>query len=907
MDSALGVPKELAEKDRGELTPMMCQYVDLCGEYDSELLLFHVGDFYKAFGEAGRTVARLCELNLTTREDNSGEYEMAGLRRENAETHLQTLLEAGYRVAIAEQVEEPSQVSGVADRKVTRVITPGTVTENELLESSENNFVMTIAREPTTRDTPKPGREESQYGLAFLDVSTGAFYTTTVESINQLGDEVSRISPEELIFAPEMREMEETIDHIDSQIETRTTRYDSSAFDESEARKLIQTYFGQLQGSIMPSAEVRAAGALLAYAEYTRSGENEHLEYITEIERYDPTHYMELDDVALRGLEIFDRRADQSPEGATLVDVVDDSVSALGSRKIHEWLRRPLQTPDQIEDRLNAVEELLKASFTRDTIRDLLSRVYDIERLTSQISRGRADARDLRALHESLGVIPQIETELEEVKSNRLTTIKDELPELNNLIQNIDSAVQEDPATELTKGGIIRTGYDKRLDDLRATVRDNREWIEDLEEREKARTGIDNLRVGHTDVHGYYIEVTESHLDKVPDDYTRRQTLKSAERFYTPELKEREEEIITAERRANELEYKLFCHLRNEIAGKVDTLKRVAEQLAVLDALVTFAEVAAHNQYTRPEIRPAGSGLTIEKGRHPVVEETQEEFVPNDTHLHPERCFAVITGPNMSGKSTYLRQVALITILAQCGSFVPAATAQIGVIDRIFTRIGASDDITGGRSTFMVEMTEVSEILKTATKDSLVLLDEVGRGTSTADGYALARAVTEYLYSTVGATTLFATHHHALTEVVENLQGAFNLHFDAKRTGDGVTFPYEISEGAATASYGVEVARKAGVPDEVLENAIRVLAAENNEDRRNNDEIRNDGDEIKRDLSQSERTNQIDEELLEFIEEYDSQSVITILRTVRNIDINRTPPVEALSQLSELQNTLKEE
>lgn len=902
MDSAVGVPKEFAEKDREDLTPMMARYVELCDQYDSELLLMHVGDFYKAFGEAAETVARLCELNLATREDSSGEYKMAGLRVESAETHLKTLLDAGFRVALAEQVEDPEMVSGVAERAVTRVITPGTLTEAELLNPVENNFVMSL-----TLDENPQGEEE--YGLAFLDVSTGDFYTTSLTTRRALKDEVSRIGPTEVILGPGLRDETQAETQLLGHLDCAVTDFTDDAFREKPARQKIAEYFGQLTGSSGPASEIRASGALLAFAEYTRGGENDHLEHISVLTRYDPTEYMQLDDVALRGLEIFERRAEQSPSGATLVDVVDESVSALGSRTVRDWLRRPLLSADRIEDRLDAVEELVGDEFTRRTIRDFLTHVYDIERLNSRIVRERADARDIRSLYETLAILPELIEEIAGCDADLLVKLAENMPELQEIRETIDQSIKPDPASELTEGGIIKTGYDEELDELRATVEENETWIENLEATERERTGIDNLRVGHTEVHGYYIEVTNSQLDKVPEDYTRRQTLKQAERFYTPELKEREDEIIAATERANQREYDLFRRIRSEIADQAEALRTVAEELGRLDALASFAEIAAYNDYCRPELGPPGSGIHIEAGRHPVVEQTQESFVPNSTELDRESFLAIITGPNMSGKSTYLRQVALITLLTQAGSFVPANSARIGLTDRIYTRIGASDDITGGQSTFMVEMSEVADILDSATENSLILLDEVGRGTSTADGFALACAVTRFIHNQLEAMTLFATHHHELTQFIDRLPAAENYHFSAEQRPNEVVFHYNIEPGPATASYGIEVAQEAGLPSDVIEDAKTGLLTPDKVDQSlpNRTESNPSSTTVESGGSGAGGSviDEMSSELQELLKEYEEADVADVIQDLDSVEIQELTPIEALNRLHELQEKLQ--
>ena len=841
MEEALGPPSAMAEKAE-ELTPMLSQYLELCERYDDALVLFQVGDFYETFCEAAEVTARILEITLTQREDSTGTYPMAGIPIDSAESYIETLLDAGFRVAVADQVQEPEETTGLVDRAVTRVVTPGTLTETELLADADNNFVACLT---------------DGYGLALLDVSTGEFYATRLDRPEAVEAELERFDPAEAVVGPEA-----PTDPFDDGC--MVTPYERSAFELEPARETVEAYFGST--SLASEAEVRACGALLAYAEYARGtttdGDGERLDYITHLTRYDPREYMLLDAVALRSLEVFEPRHVHGLEGAALVETLDETACALGGRRLRSWLRRPLLDADRIDARLDAVEALLERVGDRERARELLADVYDLERLVSRVSRGRADARDLRALESTLSVVPDLRDCVADAAagSNLLAEIHealDDCPEVRGLI---DRAVVESPPIEITDGGVIREGYDDRLDELRETEREGKAWIDDLETQERERTGVDSLKVGHNSVHGYYIEVTNPNLDAVPDDYERRQTLKNAERFYTPELKEREDEILGATERADELEYELFRELRTEAAAATERIQATAAAVARLDALCSLATVAARYDYCRPTVRDGGAdgreasdasrpssppeasdgreesdasrpssgaeasdGIDVEGGRHPVVERTEEAFVPNPTDLPADRPMAVVTGPNMSGKSTYMRQVALLCVMAQLGSFVPAERAALPVVDRVFTRVGASDDIAGGRSTFMVEMTELAAILENAGPDSLVVLDEVGRGTSTTDGYAIAQAATEYLHDEVGAYTLFATHHHGLTDVAADLPRARNLHFSADRTADGVAFDHDLREGPATASYGVEVADMAGVPPRVVGRADALL------------------------------------------------------------------------------------
>ncbi|MFB6121265.1 MAG: DNA mismatch repair protein MutS [Halobacteriaceae archaeon] len=796
-DAAVGPPAKMVER-RDDLTPMMAQYHDLCARYDDSLVLFQVGDFYEAFCEAAAVTARLLDVTLTQREDSTGEYAMAGIPIDSAESYVEDLLAAGYRVAIADQVQDPDEATGVVDRAVTRILTPGTLTEDELLDTDDNNYVASYAGDGA---------------LAFLDVSTGDFLVTSVPAPGAVADEVQRFAPAEAIVAPEA-----TAEPFPE--DCMVTGYDPEAFDHEVARERVASHVPAPDAVLESRAETRAVGALLAYAEYVRGGEDGRLDYLDRLTRYDPGEYMHLDGVALRSLELFERRAVGGGEEGTLVGVVDETASALGSRKLKDWLRRPLLDEARIDARLDAVEELTGAVQAREDLHALLADVYDVERLITRVSRGRANARDLLALKNTLDVVPEVKAALAGAESDRLTSIRDGLDEMSDVRDLVGDAIATDPPAEITEGGVIADGFDEDLDSLRQTERDGREWVDSLEAEERERTGIDSLKVGFNSVHGYYIEVTKPNVDRVPDDYTRRQTLKNAERYYTPELKEREDEILRAEQRADAREHELFREVRADVAAEADRVQALAAKLAQLDVLVALAEVAVANDYCRPSV--GGDGIHVEGGRHPVVEHVEESFVPNDTRLGDDRV-AVITGPNMSGKSTYMRQVALICLLAQMGSFVPARAADLRIVDRIYTRVGASDDIAGGRSTFMVEMTELTDILHTATEDSLVLLDEVGRGTATVDGLAIARAVTEYLHDEVGATTLFATHHHELTAVADRLPAATNRHFDADRSGERIAFDHEIRPGATDSSYGVDVAEAAGVPDPVVARARELL------------------------------------------------------------------------------------
>ena len=807
---------------------MLSQYADLCAAHGDALVLFQVGDFYEAFCEAAEVVARVCEVTLTERSDSTGDYPMAGIPIDNAAPYLESLLDAGYRVAVGDQVEDAEQASGLVDRAVTEVITPGTVVEDDLLEAGTTNYVAAVAAGGdggggSARDPPAP------IGLAAVDVSTGECLVTSGDR-DAVAGELDRIAPAELIAGPDAPAFEPS----DAENGWTTHEHDPDAFERRAATERLEPYLPAPDRRFEADAELRAAGAVLAYAEYTQ-GDDGPLSYVTRIRRYDPRDRLRLDAAAQRSLELFENRGLGASD--TLFDVLDETSCALGRRCLERWLRRPLVDADAIRSRHDAVGELADRTLVREGVADALAAAYDLERLVGRVSRGRADARDLRSLHATLAVVPELKATLagadgedagdgdsDHPRTDHLRDLRDRLDELAEIRELIDEAIAVNPPPEITDGGVIREGFDDDLDALRATEREGREWVADLEASERERTGIDSLSVGHNQVHGYYIEVTDANLDRVPDDYRRRQTLKNSERYYTPELKEREEEIVGAAERADALEYELFADVRERVAAETERIQGLADALAELDALCSLATVAVEGDYVRPEVvDDPDAGVEIEGGRHPVVERAEESFVPNDVDL-PRGSVAVITGPNMSGKSTYMRAVALATVLAQTGSFVPAQAASLPVFDRLFTRVGASDDIAGGQSTFMREMSELTEILHDAGPDSLVLLDEVGRGTATTDGRAIARAAAEFVHDELGGTALFATHYHGLTDLADERERVFNLHFTATREDGDVTFLHRVVPGASSSSYGVEVAELAGVPAPVVERSRSLVA-----------------------------------------------------------------------------------
>ncbi|WP_251329094.1 DNA mismatch repair protein MutS [Haloplanus pelagicus] len=889
-DAVTGPPDGMLDA-REELTPMLRQYFECCADYEDALLLFQNGDFYQTYCEAAEETARRCELTLTRREDSTGTYPMAGIPVDDAATYVERLLDAGYRVAIAEQVEPPEAASGLVDRAVTQVVTPGTVVDDELLGTGTTNYVAAVVRAGTTR------------AVAAVDASTGDCLVTSVEDDARLLAELDRLAPAELLVGPDA-----TVDHEALTVEPMVTDHEAAEMDEAAATERLEAYVASPESVVASAAERRACGVVLAYAEWTQ-GDDGPLSYVTRIRRYDPREALALDATAIRSLELFENRGAGASE--TLFSVVDETACALGRRALDGWLRRPLVDRERIEARHAAVAELATEALTRETIREALCEVYDLERLAGRVSRGRANARDLRSLAATLDAVPAVVDALDDAEAPRLRDLRERIDPLDDVRDLIERAIHPDPPVEVTEGGVIREGFDDELDDLRATEREGREWVADLEARERERTGIGSLSVGHNQVHGYYIEVTDPNLDRVPEDYTRRQTLKNAERFYTPELKRREDEILGAAERADALEYERFREVREAVAAETDRLQALADALAELDALASLATVAVDRDYVRPTFHDGG--IEIEAGRHPVVEATQERFVPNEAAL-PPGSVTLVTGPNMSGKSTYMRQVALIVVLAQAGGFVPADAARLPVVDRVFTRVGASDDIAGGQSTFMREMAELTEILHEATADSLILLDEVGRGTSTADGRAIARAAAEFIHDEVGATALFATHYHDLTELADERERVRNLHFAADRedgerdaagsSADGpeVTFLHRVAEGPASSSYGVEVARMAGVPEPVVERA-RALVEEGADGTTNG----HDGG-IQVTLSGVGGAPVADEGGKTDGTHGGADATVdpAVVADLRDVDLATTTPIEALNLLADLQSRVEE-
>ncbi|MGM0370422.1 MAG: DNA mismatch repair protein MutS [Bacillota bacterium] len=801
-----------------ELTPMMQQYVSLKEEYPDSILFFRLGDFYEMFNEDAEVASRELEITLTSRKKGGGEKTpMAGVPCQSVESYISQLIDKGYRVAICEQMEEPSQASGIVERDVVRVITPGTVVDNDILDDKNNNYLAAVV-----------GDGEG-YGFGFVDVSTGEFSVTELKGADareKVIDELSRLNPAEVLMDKQTSQVEQIMEFITTQINPSITELEEK-FSRDEAYELLTEHFETVSlegfGCEDKPYAIKVAGVVLDFLIETQKRSLSHINKLT---TYSTTDYMVLDVNTRRNLELVATMRDKSKEGS-LLGVIDHTVTAMGGRRLKKWLEQPLLEVDRIRDRLGAVEEIKNNILIKEELKELLNQVYDIERLMGKIIYGSANARDLIALKNSIVVLPEIKGLLDNYDAAKLQQLQDKMDKLEDISDLIAGAIQEEPPTTLTEGGIIKYGYDDELDELLDAMNEGKDWIVDLQKSERERTGISSLKVGHNKVHGYYIEVTKANLDAVPDDYVRKQTLSNSERYITPELKDKESLILGAQEKSMDLEYELFGEVREQVAEQTERIQISADVLAQLDSLVSLAEVALNNNYTKPEVNRSEE-LEIKEGRHPVVEDMMdgEVFVPNDAYLNDqEDRFCIITGPNMSGKSTYMRQVALITLLTQMGSFVPATAAKIGIVDRIFTRVGASDDLTTGQSTFMVEMNEVANILNNATAKSLIILDEVGRGTSTYDGLSIAWSVTEYISNRdrIGAKSLFATHYHELTELEEFLPGVKNYNIAVEEEEDDVVFLRKIIPGGANKSYGIEVAKRAGIPDEVIQRSKEIL------------------------------------------------------------------------------------
>ena len=799
-----------------DLTPAMRQYAEMKERYPDCILFFRMGDFYEMFFEDALTASKILEITLTSRNKNSKDaIPLCGFPYHAASSYIAKLIEKGYKVAICEQVEDPKLAKGVVRREVVRVVTPGLVFETENLRAKENNFLAALV--------VRGGR----FGLACADISTGEFLVTEAEDREFFLAEIAGMEIRELLVAEDLSDANLIRAIAGDGERCRIGRLPPEKFASEAAGILLRDHFpseklAELAMENRPAA-AGAAGAVLAYmAEMQKDA----LLHINDLTWYESGANLILDEIAKRNLELFATIAEGKKKGS-LFHVLDQTVTSMGGRRLRRWLNYPLRDPVRIRERLAAVSEIRERHLLRESLRGMLKSVYDLERLGSRIAVGLANGRDLASLGASLLVLPEIRASLRECESPLITAIHAGIDALTDLRELIEKAIVAVPPLTIREGWIIREGYDPELDRLIAAMRDGRQWIAALEERERRRTGINSLKVGFNSVFGYYIEVTKANARLVPPDYIRKQTLVNAERYINEELKGYEETVLHAEERRQAREYELFVEIRDRIAREIRRIQETASRIADLDALASLAEIAERYNYCRPVV-DEGDSIEITDGRHPVVEQMTDGtgFVPNDVLLDLEKNrFLIITGPNMAGKSTFIRQIALIVLMAQMGSFVPAAQARIGVVDRIFTRIGAADSLARGQSTFMVEMTEVANILQHATKRSLIILDEVGRGTSTFDGLSIAWAVAEYIHDAapLGARTLFATHYHELTDLAVTKEGVRNFNIAVREWGDRIIFLRKIMEGGTNRSYGIQVARIAGVPGEVVARAMEIL------------------------------------------------------------------------------------
>ena len=862
-----------------ELTPMMQQYLQIKEQHKDCIVFFRLGDFYEMFFDDARLASRELEITLTGRDCGLDERApMCGVPHHSAFFYISKLIHKGYKVAICEQVEDPSLSKGIVKREVVRVITPGTVIEEALLDEKTNNYILVLFH------------EEGVYGLAYADISTGELATTSImdNKTQNIVDELVRIGPSEIVVNSKCITVTNLYDDIDDRLNIKANEYNDQAFSKRNAELKIKKHFGVsgLEGLGLSENPycARAVGALLQYLEDTQKVDMKHLD---KIDIYHRDEFMILDSWTKRNLEIVETMRSKEKKGS-LLWLLDKTQTSMGGRMLRKWVERPLINCQEIEKRLDGVEEIKNNLSLMEDIKEHTKFIYDIERLMGRISCLTANARDLLALKRSLDVLPGLKKVIMDCRSEILNEINKSIDPLDDVSRLIEVSIHEEPPVGIREGGIIKDGYDYEIDNLRRASKEGRQWVASLEKEERIKTGIKSLKVGYNKVFGYYLEVTKSNLDQVPDHYMRKQTLANAERYITPELKEMENRILGAQEKVVVLEYRTFLDIREKISMRVERIKKTAFYLSVLDAVYSLAKAAYDNRYVKPGVYD-GDGIEIKDGRHPVVEKSinSNRFVPNDTYLDcRENRLCIITGPNMAGKSTYMRQVALIVLMAQIGSFVPASYCRIGICDRIFTRVGASDDLASGQSTFMVEMNEVANILNNATPKSLIILDEIGRGNSTFDGLSIAWAVTEYLAdkNNVGARTLFATHYHQLTELEGKLEGIKNYCIAVKEKGDDIIFLRKVMRGGADQSYGIQVAGLAGLPKQIIKRAKDILLKLEETDITKNEQ------KVFRSKKET-RLQQID--LL-------SYRYLKLLQEVSRIDVDTITPLQAINILSQL-------
>ena len=873
-------------KQTAQFSPMMQRYLETKEQYKDCILFYRLGDFYEMFFDDAILASRELEITLTGKDCGQEERApMAGIPYHAAEMYVAKLVSKGYKVAICEQLSDPKTTKGIVERGVIRVVTPGTIVESNMLEERKNNYIMSIYKAGI------------YFGISVCDISTGEFYSAEIKDAQNFPmvlDEIARYSPSELVINSMLSNCTDEIDKIKERFESiYITRYNDKFFDTNinniDLRfNIIDTLNKKVENMKEKTLAIASINALIQYIEETQKTSLDHINKIT---FYTISRYMALDINARRNLELTEKMRDKSKKG-TLLWVLDKTSTSMGGRLLRRWISDPLVDVLEINKRLNAVKELKDDIILRGDIIEALKKVYDIERLSGKMAYGNANARDMITLKNSLLKLPEVKTLLSNCKSDMLKDLYESLDELQDMYELIEKAIVDDPPMTVKDGGIIKLGFDEEIDKLKTAQTEGKNWLIQLEAEEKEKTGIKNLKVGFNKVFGYFIEVTKSNLNQVPDRYIRKQTLTNGERYITEELKKLENQILGAEEKVVILEYNAFTQIREEISRNIKRLQKTSEVVSTLDVITSFAQVAEDMNYCMPEVNNTGT-IDIKGGRHPVIEKIlgAGSFVENDTYLDKDdNRLSIITGPNMAGKSTYMRQVALITLMAQIGSFVPAQSAKIGVVDKIFTRVGASDDLSMGQSTFMVEMMEVATILKEATQNSLVILDEIGRGTSTYDGLSIAWAVAEFIANKekCGAKTLFATHYHELIGLEEKLDGIKNYSIAVKEKGEDIIFLRKIVRGGTDESYGIHVAKLAGVPKAVTQRANEILRSL---ERKN---ILNGKTQEKQDKKQVEgQFDMFNYKLAEIAHEIDK------------INLNELTPIDALNTLVRIKEKMK--
>ncbi len=866
------------------MTPMMEQYWEIKKHYEDYLVFYRLGDFYEMFFDDAKIASKELELTLTGRDCGEAERApMCGVPFHSSEGYIAKLIERGYKVAICEQTENPAEAKGLVRREVVRVVTPGTVIENSMLSEKKNNYLAAVFI------------GETDCGIAFADVSTGHAYVTSFsgnDRIRSIENELGTYLPKEIITNIFLTSEQELSKFIHDRLNTLVDENNHYRYNYADALTSIENQFGKVTANKIENdrAATLSIGALLHYVMETQKGD---ISYIKELNIYDDGQFLQMDINTRRNLELTESMRAKDKRGS-LLWVLDKTKTAAGGRMLRRWIEQPLVSSSKITKRQGAVKEFSENFMLREEVAVLLSEVLDLERLTTRIVYGTANAKDLRAVANTVSIVPELKQLLSKCESNTIKRLVSRLDDLSDLRSMIDSAIVDDPPFSVRDGGMIRDGFDPSIDELRSIMKNGKSWIEKIEEEEREKTGIPKLKIGYNRVFGYYIEITNSYKDKVPESYIRKQTLANCERYITEKLKDTESTILGAADKICSLEYEILQRVRAFAAERFGRIQNCAALLAEIDVYMSLGTVAAKNKYICPEVDDSDV-ISIKDGRHPVVEQFVKDsyFVPNDVELNcSARRMMLITGPNMAGKSTYMRQVALISVMAQIGSFVPASDARIGICDKIFTRVGASDDLASGQSTFMLEMNEVSYILKNASRRSLIVYDEIGRGTSTFDGMSIARAIAEYTNSKkIGAKTLFATHYHELTTLEDEFEGIINYNIAAKKRGDSITFLRKIVRGGTDDSYGIEVAKLAGLPNEVIKRAKEILATIE----RTSANLRTSEEKEK------EPQQDMFEEINITFEESLRESVIEELRCV---DLNTLSPFEAMQLLFELQKKL---